>query len=400
MIHVCYGLYDRDGHYSKYVATSIVSIFENTTRNVNIHILHDNTLNITNRDKFNYIAGVYGQKITFYNVETIAPDRIKAIKDTLPSILQSRYSIATLYRLLIPNIFKNIKKLIYIDADTIVNCDINDLWKIDIDNYPIAGIPEVTIDEHVPYKNYLFDIKAVKKENYFNGGVLVFNLENLKQINNKLNEGYKFFCEHPKCELFDQDILNISFSENYFKLPRDFDIFVNWERLHNRKPGRGIYHFVENGIRMDLNDVFNHLFFEYFTKTPWFNIDMIGNIHKKILEIYNSQKELLLKTIIALEGRKRIFFAYKNNFDAIKNIFNVENDSSIIDASDPTSLQKLIDDMKNKKVSFLFVGNYLGFRNLLVKYNFVEGKDFFDGMMFLPTQFGINLETNNIVRDL
>ena len=29
MIHVCYGLYDKDGRYSKFTATSMLSLFEN-----------------------------------------------------------------------------------------------------------------------------------------------------------------------------------------------------------------------------------------------------------------------------------------------------------------------------------------------------------------------------------
>ena len=57
MIHVCYGLYDKNGHYSKFTGTSILSMFENTNEDVTVHILHDNTLTQENRDKFIYIAG-------------------------------------------------------------------------------------------------------------------------------------------------------------------------------------------------------------------------------------------------------------------------------------------------------------------------------------------------------
>ena len=31
MIQVCYGLYDKDGRYSKFTGTSMLSIFENTS---------------------------------------------------------------------------------------------------------------------------------------------------------------------------------------------------------------------------------------------------------------------------------------------------------------------------------------------------------------------------------
>lgn len=52
MIHVCYAVYDRDGRFSKNIGTSMVSIFENTSEWITVHLLHDNTLNEANRTKF------------------------------------------------------------------------------------------------------------------------------------------------------------------------------------------------------------------------------------------------------------------------------------------------------------------------------------------------------------
>ena len=64
MIDICYGLYDRNGRYSKFVGTSMVSIFENTSEKITIHILHDNTLTEDNlsylNEHFQYIFGAGG----------------------------------------------------------------------------------------------------------------------------------------------------------------------------------------------------------------------------------------------------------------------------------------------------------------------------------------------------
>ena len=67
MIHVCYGLHDRDGRYSKFTGTSMLSIFENVSTpppSVTVHILHDNTLSYNNWRNFIYIAGRYGQRVS------------------------------------------------------------------------------------------------------------------------------------------------------------------------------------------------------------------------------------------------------------------------------------------------------------------------------------------------
>ncbi|MBR3050926.1 MAG: hypothetical protein IKG61_05695 [Selenomonadaceae bacterium] len=59
MIHVCFGLYDKTGSYSKFTGTAMLSLFENTSADVTVHILHDETLTQDNREKFIYLAGRY-----------------------------------------------------------------------------------------------------------------------------------------------------------------------------------------------------------------------------------------------------------------------------------------------------------------------------------------------------
>ena len=142
MLHVCYGLYDKDGRYSKFTGTSMLSMFENIAappHYVIVHILHDNTLSAENRDKFSYIAGMYSQTVKFYNVENLCSDKIAEFRQMMPTIDKTNVSIATLYRLLMPQVFPDdIKKIIYLDADTIINIDIRELWQVELGDAPLA----------------------------------------------------------------------------------------------------------------------------------------------------------------------------------------------------------------------------------------------------------------------
>ena len=178
MIHVGYGLYDRDGHYSKFCGTSIVSIFENTSEQVTVHILHDNTLTAENRDKFVYLVGQYRQRIKFYNVETLAADRIDYIKRNSPELVGSLFSIGTLYRFLLPELIPvDVDKIIYLDCgDTALNLDIKELWKVDVSNYPLAAVPELFIfyEKQPRIPTYIGDF--LSDNDYFNAGVIIFNL--------------------------------------------------------------------------------------------------------------------------------------------------------------------------------------------------------------------------------
>ena len=83
MIHVAYSLYDQSGKYSRLLGTSIVSLLENTTSQVSIHLLHDDTLNDDNYQKLKYIVESRNQQINFYNVEKLLPDKISEINDNL-----------------------------------------------------------------------------------------------------------------------------------------------------------------------------------------------------------------------------------------------------------------------------------------------------------------------------
>lgn len=101
MIHVCFGLHDSDGRYSKFIGAAIASIFANTFSPVTIHILHDDTLTADNRDKFSYLAGRYGQHVNFYNVEELCPNEVTFLRERLADKIKSRFSIGAFYRLLI-----------------------------------------------------------------------------------------------------------------------------------------------------------------------------------------------------------------------------------------------------------------------------------------------------------
>ena len=125
MIHVCFGVYDKDGRYSKFTGTAIASIFDNTTSEVTVHILHDNTMTLANYEKFVYLAGKYGQHIKFYNVEKICAEKISRIISMIPAIKTARVSIGALFRLLIHDVIPiDVKKIIYLDSDIIVNLDV------------------------------------------------------------------------------------------------------------------------------------------------------------------------------------------------------------------------------------------------------------------------------------
>ena len=398
MIHVCYCLYDSDGKYSKFCATSMVSIFENTSKDVTIHLIHDDSLTKDNRDKFNYLAGRYGQRIIFYHLNELVGQKVLDINKKLPHIAASHYSIGSMYRLLIPDILPaDIRKVM-------VHCDINDYWKIDISNYSLAATTEVQ-NLVIPSKqgNALILNGICSDEDYFNSGTLIMNLDFIRNHPDIIPNGVDFIAQKNYLG-FDMEIFNYCFKDSYLKLPRDFGCYANKERT--RKPEdrltRGIFHFPGIKPSFDLSDSYNRLYVNYFEKTPWFKME---DIARAVDKFYRNRQSFMLHIMRILVDKQRAFYTEEANFNFIRQIFKIKADELILNASapQPDNISNLLNSMnvsRGKKFYFILTLDYVNVRNILIQNNFVDGQDFTNAMIFLPELNDVPVSSYTIFRDI
>ena len=385
MIHVCYGLYDKDGRYSKFTGTSMLSMFENTSaspHSIIVHILHDNTLSADNRDKFIYIAGMYGQIVKFYNIEELCTNSISIFRFTIMELFDA-----------------SIKKIIYLDSDIIVNLDIRELWQTELDDAPLAAVPEIDIEPPNISRHYLMKENFVDYRNYFNTGVLFLNLQVLKNERETIRNGIKFVSEHP-CEWFDQDILNYCFSERYVSLPEKFDVFTNVEHETGKsaKIRSAIYHYIGSYLGLNTNDLLNQLWFKYFAKTPWFNENAIGHLYDGMRHIYIEQKNFATQISALMSGRTRAFFVQPNMLEAVRKIFYVKPEEEIIAADSPESLQRAANSLAARDKIFFVLANYPAVHAAFTRAGFVEGRDFLNAALFLSDAHGVPLNTYPLIK--
>ena len=413
MIHVCFGLHDKTGRYAKFTGTAMLSIFENTSSNVTVHILHDNTLTQDNREKFIYLTGRYNQSVKFYNVEELCPDKINKLIELVPAIKTARSTIGTFFKFLIPKVLSvDTDKCIYLDSDMVVNLDINKLWRIELDDKPLAAVPEMLAD-FISYKNYsaaqkyLLNAKYVSYEDYFNAGLFVMNLNYLREAEEFIMSGIKWRGEHPQCNCFDQDIWNYLFSKNYLKLPVNFDQFTSDEKLSGRNLNirNVIYHYAGSdggvGYGLDEKDPLNGLWLKYFMKTPWFDEETIRRLYTGVQNLHVSLKQSMVNISAMMSGKTRAFFTPPRDVDGLKNFFSIRDDEEIILAENQTSFQKLIDAMKNsqgKKVFFIMLPNFP--YQALIQAGFVPNRDFLNGLEFLSEAQGVPLNSYPFIQGI
>ena len=397
MIHICLGFQDKTGRYAKFTGTTILSIFENTTAPVTVHILHDDTLTPDNRDKFIYVAGHYGQIVKFYNVEKLFPEKIDEMMRLIPEAENSRVSRGAFYRLLIPQIFPpEIEKCIYLDSDIIVNLDIKELWQVELDDKIFAAVPEILSHGTVDVMNIGFELckdGLVKHEDYFNSGVLVMNLNLLRGEEQTILDGLRFCAQNPRYQdYFDQDVLNYCFSTKTIKLSTKFNRFTSYAREEKESLAKKIYHYAGGsfgfGLGLDMNDPFNSLWMKYFVKTPWFNENTIRNLYEGFKQAQADVKKSVMKISATLNGKARVFIIIEKTLDMLLENFFVREDEDVFVLEDGTPIQKVVDVIyasREEKKFFILIQNFPF--NALEEAGLVRGKDFFDGFDFLAKYY-------------
>jgi lipopolysaccharide biosynthesis glycosyltransferase len=125
--------------------------------------------------------------------------------------ISSYYTKEVYFRLLAPFILPDdLERILYLDADIIINQPISDLYDMDLDGYYLATAKvAILIAEWFHRKR----LSLPKGSGYFNSGVLLFNLD---QIRKNISLKNIFDCiESNKSKLYypDQDVLNIVYHE-------------------------------------------------------------------------------------------------------------------------------------------------------------------------------------------
>ncbi len=411
MIHVCFCFTDKTGHYSKFVGTTMYSLFENTNSEVTVHILHDNTLSDENRDKFLYLAVRYGQIVKFYNVEELCADDFSKMVENNPKLLKdNRFTIGMMFRLFIPQVLpKNISRVIYLDADIVVNTDIKELWEIELGDKFLAVVTSnsIAMKKHTHQTRQLCIDGLVEPDDYFNSGVLLMNLLLLRGETQRIMDGINFIGSDPRHTHFDQDVLNYCFTKNILKLPVRFNNSVSFARAKKEtKIDQKIYHFLGSNYRsfgLDMNDPFNRLWMSYFIKTPWFDADSIGRLYSGFQKIRNDLEDNRLKISANMPGKSRVFFIEPSKIDAMKKVFSIGKDEVIIPAENVASAQKLFNTMKayKGKCVFFIMTEKISDKKIpfdqLTKAGFVNGKDFLKGWELLSESEGENFNSYPLV---
>lgn len=190
---------------------SMTSALENNNKNQNIliyYLLLSHDFNKSNIEIFESLKMNYHVKINYYIIPPIF-NKLRRWTSSTECIY---------YKLLLPFLLPTLKKIIFLDGDSLVYKNLREMYDLDFNNNYILGYPF-----HNPE---MLDKWGIKVKNYINVGCILINLE--KIVNEKKDIDLINFSVKYNKDLFfpEQDSINILFYPNVGFLPLKYGIYL------------------------------------------------------------------------------------------------------------------------------------------------------------------------------
>lgn len=265
-----------DDDYTPFLAVALKSLIENANigYRYSIKILH------TNMQK------EHMEQIMKYTQENVSIEfvdlsyYIEKVKDKLYT--RDYYTNTTYFRLFLPELYPQYDKVLYLDSDIIVVGDISELYNIDMGTNLIAAAPDDIIQYNKVFQDYAELVVGVEKyQHYFNAGVLLMNLDELRKFD--FQKKFLYLLGTVKFSVAqDQDYLNRLCKGRVKLISHDWDVmpYVNDE---TKPEDIKIIHYNFAYKPWHFEDVtYNEYFWKYAKDTEFY---------EEILEIKNSYTE-------------------------------------------------------------------------------------------------------------
>lgn len=201
-----------DSAYMVPLTVLLQSIFVNNPNSeIHIYLLYiDSALKGTD---LQYIKDFISAHQAFFHPLTVT----NAALDVFP---ETRHSKSALLRLFLPYLASEIDKILYLDGDVIVRKSLTGIYQTDISQHYLAAVQD-TMPIYSPH--FLSRLGITRTSFYFNSGVCLMNLKELRQCN-FMEQGIDFIHKNfDKTGLPDQDFLNYLCQEKVLFLPPEYN---------------------------------------------------------------------------------------------------------------------------------------------------------------------------------
>ncbi len=232
-------VFSVDNNYIIYWLAMLKSLLlNNMNAFLDVHLIYDNIEQEKILKVRNFFQNIYKKYITFHFYKI----NIAILKDFK---ISHHINESTYYRFLIPDILpKDIDRVLYLDADTIVNGDISPIFDLEFDeNTYLYACDHLFKPEQ---KMHLRKFGLSEFDDYFNAGVMYIDLKKWRRDN--VSKVLMDFALKRKDDIlwWDQDVLNVIFHKKWKKLHPKYNVI--WEVLEANDKNPEIKEAKENPV--------------------------------------------------------------------------------------------------------------------------------------------------------
>jgi lipopolysaccharide biosynthesis glycosyltransferase len=265
-----------DGNYLPHCAAMLQSLLAHGERDrLRVFLIIDNVSQKVFTEAASYLYGL----LPSLSILRADPEAVQGFP------VNGHATVATYFRLLLPDLLpQGVKRVIFIDSDTIVTTSLQELWQLPMQGKAIAAVPDhwLSCREH----GYVHG-------EYFNAGIMLIDLERWRQAD-LLARGRVFAKANPeRLRHWDQDVLNHVFKDDWLTIEERWNACPHLYGLngdYDLSPDRltaseqvaivnpAIIHFAGPGPvkpwNARCNHPLKHLYLAAKAQTPWADVPL------------------------------------------------------------------------------------------------------------------------------
>ena len=312
--------YSVDDNYIPCLAVALESLVAHTSEDNNYRIIILNT-GISNENISKILKYERDNiKISFEDISS----KLFRLEKELELRIRDYYSITIYYRLFIASLFPQFDKAIYLDADMLILDDVAKIYDIDMgDNLLVAVRDEVVASDEILRKYSLLQI-GVDYDYYFNSGMLVMNLRDMRK--SKIEEKFIYMLTKYNLSTIcpDQDYLNVLCKDRVIYLNESWDKMSGYGSDINEDEISIIHYnmFKKPWLYHDVN--YAHLFWKWARKTEFLDY-LINQLESYTLQDRENDEALTKKMMNNAQKICRNDIRFAEAAIEVEYIFATEN---------------------------------------------------------------------------
>ncbi len=316
----CRVVFSIDDNYVPYLSVAILSLLDNISdgHEYEIIVLYDQLLDENIERIINIVERSKKEAtISFVCIH----EQMKNYDLYLAGGGNENYlSATTYYRLLLHALLPNVKKVLYLDSDIVLNADVYELYNTDVTGFYAAGVADITDNwkcsvNKEGLKEYRVETLKIESDavfDYVNAGVLVMNLDEIRSQ----FEAFELMdiAQSRQWTKHDQDVINSTFRGKIRNISLKWNVI---QAIDDR--------FYENTNKSDLDEYKEAndkpLLVHFAAIKPW----LYTNVnHQELFWKYAAKTEYSYDFIMGLIDNSN------NNIEAAKQIVEKAIDNKVL----------------------------------------------------------------------